>query len=207
MSADGNDGVGGGDRAHWTARVANGEVTGGNVGGHHTSGSNNGTIAYSDSRQNGDICGYPHIVADSDGMCRHYAFVALGWEQCMCDSGDTAIGSNKDVISDCDGSFVENRHIEIADEVIAYMDVESEITSEGAMNDKGLPYRSEQATEMPAALIGHRGGKLIDMKACVGTVGQGFSKFGDIAGSCMDPRSGSERIKQTIVHKLSKGLV
>lgn len=125
----------------------------------------------------------------------------------MCDSGDTAIGANKDVISDCDRGFVENRHIEIADEVIAYMDVESEITSEGAMNDKGLPYRSEQATEMPAALIGHRGGKLIDMKACVGTVGQGFSKFGDIAGSCMDPRSGSERIKQTIVHKLSKGLV
>ena len=118
---EGPEGVGG---------VAGDEGVGCNVFGDDATGAYDGSVADCHAWYYGHVGGYPYVVAYGYGLCFHYACVALVVIEGVCDGAQCGVGAYEDVVAYRDFGLIEYCEVEVADEVIAYFDVETKVAVE-----------------------------------------------------------------------------
>ncbi len=90
---------------------------------HNASGSYSDVVANGDSGDYGDVASYPAVVADSDGKAPFGTAITFFGKNRVAWGEYAHVWPDEDVVADCDLTLVENREVEVGEEIFADRDV------------------------------------------------------------------------------------
>ena len=117
----------------------------------------------------------PDVVADGNGQRTHDARVALVGQQGVADGVEPHVGTDEDVVPDRHGGLVEDRQVEIADEMVADRDLLPEVAVERAVDGEIPADAPEQPADDRFALFAAARGQPVEFEDQFLGTPQGFA--------------------------------
>ena len=134
----------------------------------------------------------PDIIADDDRPPAHDTAVAFLRLQRVYHRADARVRADKHIVADGHIGFVEYRQVEIAREIIAYMDIKAEITSKWRIDDATVADTLEYLAQQLVAPFFLRRRDRIEFIAQLLAATKGRSY---LVGKTVNPLSGSQSLK------------
>ena len=159
-------------------RISGHDGIGRDVAGYHRAGSDHGSVAHGDARQDGGAPADPHAVADGDGLGPLDAGVAGLGLQWMAGGVDAHVRADEYMVAETDHGFVQDGEVEVGEETVADLDVAAVVTAEGRVDVYVPAATSQDGAQQglaPRLVLGRHGVEKMDAPA---VIGQPPDKFG-----------------------------
>ena len=114
-----------------SAGVAGRHTVGGNVVGHHATGSNDSTVANRHTGADGDIAAQPAILSNNNGIGRLNGLAPLQVVDGVLRGVERTIGSNECAVADGDVARIEKHTVVVDEDAFAQVQAVAVVAVEG----------------------------------------------------------------------------